>query len=328
MGRVLLSVIEDSSGAHDVLAGGSTAASNAARYDGATRNTRDNLVLAALKLGLVAPRPAARALASSRRSASTTTAGSSGAPRLRAATTLSTCGPRWTCWSRSPTARTRWTPRRASRRHRSTVTRYRAPPAAPDDLCRTATAEALRGFDEHRQPSCLRCGSPWPSSADRGMNPHARSPPDRPRTFDDPPNAPLHDHPSPPTPRAPASSGRARPSASSTATASRPSTRCSTTPHDHAERYSAQDTIRAQGAAYVGTGTRLMSNEGNVMLDRRRRHLRPARHLRGRLLLREQHRALRPRDALPARLPRELPARCLEARHDASATSCPTSTSS
>jgi urea carboxylase-associated protein 1 len=36
--------------------------------------------------------------------------------------------------------------------------------------------------------------------------------------------------------------------------------------HDHAERYSAQDTIRAQGAAYIGVGTRILSNEGNVML--------------------------------------------------------------
>lgn len=35
---------------------------------------------------------------------------------------------------------------------------------------------------------------------------------------------------------------------------------------DFAERYSAQDTVRAQGAAYITTGTRVMSNEGNVML--------------------------------------------------------------
>ena len=35
---------------------------------------------------------------------------------------------------------------------------------------------------------------------------------------------------------------------------------------DFAERYSAQDTLRTQGAAYVGIGTRLMSNEDSVML--------------------------------------------------------------
>ena len=36
--------------------------------------------------------------------------------------------------------------------------------------------------------------------------------------------------------------------------------------NDFGERYSAQDTVRAQGAAYIGTGTKIMSNEGNVML--------------------------------------------------------------
>lgn len=34
-----------------------------------------------------------------------------------------------------------------------------------------------------------------------------------------------------------------------------------------AERYSAMDTIREQGNIYLTTGTRLLSNEGNVMLD-------------------------------------------------------------
>ncbi|MBX9609394.1 MAG: urea carboxylase-associated family protein [Gammaproteobacteria bacterium] len=35
---------------------------------------------------------------------------------------------------------------------------------------------------------------------------------------------------------------------------------------DPAERYSAQDTIRAQGNLYLSAGTRLISNEGRVML--------------------------------------------------------------
>ncbi|MGO6852883.1 urea carboxylase-associated family protein (plasmid) [Rhizobium beringeri] len=35
---------------------------------------------------------------------------------------------------------------------------------------------------------------------------------------------------------------------------------------DFAERYSNQDTMRAQGGAYIGTGTQIISNEGNVML--------------------------------------------------------------
>ncbi|TBC87880.1 urea carboxylase-associated family protein (plasmid) [Rhizobium leguminosarum] len=35
---------------------------------------------------------------------------------------------------------------------------------------------------------------------------------------------------------------------------------------DFAERYSNQDTMRAQGGAYIGTGTKIISNEGNVMI--------------------------------------------------------------
>ncbi len=35
---------------------------------------------------------------------------------------------------------------------------------------------------------------------------------------------------------------------------------------DPGERYSAQDTLRAQGAAYITAGTRLISSEGRVML--------------------------------------------------------------
>jgi uncharacterized protein len=49
MGRVLLGVIEDTSGAHDTLVGGSTAAD----FGGSPRrNTRENFILAAGKLGL------------------------------------------------------------------------------------------------------------------------------------------------------------------------------------------------------------------------------------------------------------------------------------
>jgi len=36
--------------------------------------------------------------------------------------------------------------------------------------------------------------------------------------------------------------------------------------HDAADRYSAQDTIREQGALYLTTGTKLMSTRGNVLL--------------------------------------------------------------
>ena len=36
---------------------------------------------------------------------------------------------------------------------------------------------------------------------------------------------------------------------------------------DPTERYSAVDTIREQGNVYLTTGTKLVSNEGNVMLE-------------------------------------------------------------
>lgn len=35
---------------------------------------------------------------------------------------------------------------------------------------------------------------------------------------------------------------------------------------DFSERYSSQDTMREQGAAYISTGTKVISNEGRVML--------------------------------------------------------------
>ncbi|MBV8926608.1 MAG: DUF1989 domain-containing protein [Bradyrhizobium sp.] len=52
MGRVLLSLIEDSSGAHDLLVGGSTPASTLAASGTTMRNTQENFLLAASKIGL------------------------------------------------------------------------------------------------------------------------------------------------------------------------------------------------------------------------------------------------------------------------------------
>jgi len=53
MGRVLASIVEDSGTGHDFLLGASTQATNAARYGaGLLRNTRDNFCLAVAKLGL------------------------------------------------------------------------------------------------------------------------------------------------------------------------------------------------------------------------------------------------------------------------------------
>jgi urea carboxylase-associated protein 2 len=53
MGRVALSIIEDSSGAHDALVGPTTAASmRSALGEGVWRNSRDNFLAASAKLGL------------------------------------------------------------------------------------------------------------------------------------------------------------------------------------------------------------------------------------------------------------------------------------
>lgn len=57
MGRVLMSIVEDSAGTHDCFCGASNAATNAARYgegrnSGACPNTRDRFLLGAAKHGL------------------------------------------------------------------------------------------------------------------------------------------------------------------------------------------------------------------------------------------------------------------------------------
>lgn len=52
MGRVFLSLIEDTSGAHDLLMGGSTPASVFAAYGEPSRNTQENFLAAASKIGL------------------------------------------------------------------------------------------------------------------------------------------------------------------------------------------------------------------------------------------------------------------------------------
>jgi uncharacterized protein len=52
MGRVFLSLVEDTSGAHDLLVGGSTPASTRAAFGATTRNTQENFLAAAAKIGL------------------------------------------------------------------------------------------------------------------------------------------------------------------------------------------------------------------------------------------------------------------------------------
>jgi urea carboxylase-associated protein 2 len=52
MGRVFLSLIEDTSGAHDTMVGGSTPASTIAAFGSAMRNSHENFIAAAAKIGL------------------------------------------------------------------------------------------------------------------------------------------------------------------------------------------------------------------------------------------------------------------------------------
>ncbi|MGO4568084.1 urea amidolyase associated protein UAAP1 [Rhizobium sp. 2YAF20] len=149
MGRVMFSMIEDSSGTHDCLMGGSNAASNAAKYPGIkTRNTRDNLVLLASKLGLdrrdipgvlnlFAP---VRLDGDGSFHWRSKKSNSGDYVEMRAEMDmivgLSNCphpldpNP---VYAPSPVS----------------VTRFRAPGPAPDDLPRTATAEAVRGFENN-----------------------------------------------------------------------------------------------------------------------------------------------------------------------------------
>jgi urea carboxylase-associated protein 2 len=145
MGRVMLSVVEDTSGAHDLLVGGSTPASTLERFGTAARNTRDNFVAAAAKVGLGIPDipPCVTFFAA----VSTDDAGrfvwhagrkqASDFVDLRAEMNLivvvSNCA--------HPLD-----PNAAAAPETVTLIRHRAPPAAGDDPCRTASPEAVRAF--------------------------------------------------------------------------------------------------------------------------------------------------------------------------------------
>ena len=149
MGRVMFSMIEDSCGAHDCLMGGSTAASNAAKYPGAkTRNTRDNLILAAGKIGLERRDiPAVLNLFAPVRIDDAggfrwqgKMSNSGDYAEMRAEIDM------LICLSTCPhplDPNSVYAPAPVS------VTRFRAAAPAADDLARTATAEAVRGFENN-----------------------------------------------------------------------------------------------------------------------------------------------------------------------------------
>ena len=84
---------------------------------------------------------------------------------------------------------------------------------------------------------------------------------------------------------------------------------------DTAERYSAPDTIVAQGNIFLIAGSQLLSNEGRPMMTVTADHVRTPRHHRRRVQPRIEHAALRLPHPAPARVRRQLPARALVARH-------------
>lgn len=148
MGRVMLSIVEDSAGAHDALTGGSTPETVAAYADPDMRNTRDNMILAAAKLGLERRDiPALFNLFAPVRVQTNgnfdwhggmITAGDWAALRAEMGLliALSNC--------RHPLD-----PSAGQIPEPVDLMRIKPLPVAQDDLCRTATAEAVRGFENN-----------------------------------------------------------------------------------------------------------------------------------------------------------------------------------
>jgi urea carboxylase-associated protein 2 len=146
MGRVFLSLIEDTSGAHDLLVGGSTPASTRAAFGATTRNTQENFLAAAAKvgLGLRDIPPCVTFFAPVSLDGNGRFLWVSGRKRpgdfvdLRAemnlVLVLSNCA--------HPLD-----PARPAATDPVTLIRYRAPSPKPDDACRTTSPEIVRAFE-------------------------------------------------------------------------------------------------------------------------------------------------------------------------------------
>jgi urea carboxylase-associated protein 2 len=145
MGRVMLSLIEDTSGAHDLLVGGSTPDSTLTAFGAVTRNTRENFVAAASKVGLdirdippcvtffapVLPDESGRFGWNESRKRS------GDFVDLRAEMNLTVV---------ASNCAHPLDPARPAASGPVTLIRHRVPPPAADDLCRTASPEAARAF--------------------------------------------------------------------------------------------------------------------------------------------------------------------------------------
>jgi uncharacterized protein len=146
MGRVFLSLIEDTSGAHDLLMGGSTPASTLAAFGAVARNSHDNFLAAAAKIGLslrdippcvtfFAP-VSVDAMGRFAWNAARKRAGDFVDLRaeMNLVLVLSNCA--------HPL-----NPARPAAEASITLVRHRVPPAAADDPCRTTSVEAARSFE-------------------------------------------------------------------------------------------------------------------------------------------------------------------------------------
>jgi uncharacterized protein YcgI (DUF1989 family) len=146
MGRVFLSLIEDTSGAHDLLCGGSTPASTAAAFGRtALRNTHENFLAAAAKLGL-----SLRDIPSCVTFFAPVSIDGTGrfvwnAGRKRPGDFVDLRAEMNLLLVLSHSAHP-LNPARPAAARSITLVRYRSPPVATDDLCRTMSPEAARAF--------------------------------------------------------------------------------------------------------------------------------------------------------------------------------------
>ncbi|PKP78765.1 MAG: urea carboxylase [Alphaproteobacteria bacterium HGW-Alphaproteobacteria-3] len=148
MGRVLASITDDTYGRNDALAGGSSQASNADKYgNAALRNTRDNFILLASKNGLdkrdIPPCLTLFAPVGVDGAGRFRWEGEGAAPGdhvdLRAELDLLV----FISNAPHPLAPGDYDPKDID------LLIWKSPPPAVDDFCRTATEEAIRGFENN-----------------------------------------------------------------------------------------------------------------------------------------------------------------------------------
>lgn len=147
MGRVMASLVEDSCAAHDTLAGGSTPRSNERNFGAADlRNSRENFVLAAGKhgLGRADIPPCLTVFAPVTVAEGGRLVWQEGRVQPGDFVELRAEMPLLVALSNCPHP---LAPERIFAPRAVELIAYRGPPPAPDDLCRNATAEARRGFE-------------------------------------------------------------------------------------------------------------------------------------------------------------------------------------